>query len=452
MASLMLAFSVAGLWLVNNPGDSVLLNTSIKSNANVSSVYRHEDYRQDRLDRHASSSISDDSPFTAYLNWRTSDDTVGVLLKGWISERPSELLGFILQMRDRELRLKFLGRAMELWHNDAPDALYEWVSTVSGSPPMTELCGTESFAPKLCVEYAEKLADIGQQNRIINHQLRPWLIADSDEVIAWLVKGDERYQRFGANVFSALIELDFDTALFLLAQISDRDLSTSTEIADLIVQKLYQTQNSVQTNASANAALALSDSIFKDRLLLALAPVLFELGDTYNSIVVLDAMSDGSARDALQHNFVRKLTEQQGAEAALQYLAQLNDQRKMQELIDTVMVRRSRDDLIDAHALFKTLNNPHPETILSLTQVAIEQKNIPIAVELLDSLKNTSNNIETAEYDFQLARLMYDDNPESAFAYLDANLELSTEDKKALMAYLANTSNFHSKSESDLAR
>ena len=91
--------------------------------------------------------------------------------------------------------------------------------------------------------------------------------------------------------------------MFSLSLLSGSDYSTSTEVADLFAKKLYQSKNSTESDVSdvANTILSLSDSKFKDMLLLTLAPTVFELGNTYDSIVLLETMTNGPARDSLQH-------------------------------------------------------------------------------------------------------------------------------------------------------
>ena len=140
-------------------------------------------------------------------------------------------------------------------------------------------------------------------------------------------------------------------------------------------------------NNVANGILSLSDSKFKDMLLLTLAPTVFEFGNTYDSMVLLEAMTDGPARDSLQHNFVSQLTEQQGVNAALDYLNLLIDDEMKQQLISTMLTQWSKHDIVAAHNWFNSWESASasPETTLSLTQIAISQKNIPIATSLLNN-------------------------------------------------------------------
>ena len=370
-----------------------------------------------------------------------SKDTTHQFLKHWVHQNPYDLLGYILQISEAEFQLRTLSEALNIWHSEAPDTLSDWILKTEASSVMTTACQTEKLIPSLCIQYADKVSIIEEQNNIIEQQLKHWVTTDAEAAILWSIKSDDNYKRFGVDVFRQVINLEFDTALFSLSLLSGSDYSTSTEVADLFAKKLYQSKNSTESDVSdvANTILSLSDSKFKDMLLLTLAPTVFEFGNTYDSMVLLETMTNGPARDSLQHSFISQLTEQQGVNAALDYLNLLIDDEMKQQLISTMLTQWSKHDIVAAHDWFNSWESASPETTLSLTQIAISQKNIPIATSLLNKITSEpENTYETSEYSFQLAKLMYDENPESAINYLQNTLQLSKQNKKLIIDYFVN--------------
>ena len=385
-------------------------------------------------------------PFDGNLNVHASDAEMNRFLKHWINKNPHYLAEQIMRIEDEKSRLKILALALKIWHSSDPKGLHNWGATVKANASMTTFCRTHSFIPRLCIKYAEQMIGEEPPNNIVEYQLKHWVATDVEGAISWCANDDDSFRRYGVDVFRHAIEIDFDEALFSLSLLISADFETSSEVADLIVKKLYgsrddrprgDTKNDI--NTVANSILSLPDSQLRDMFLLSIAPFLFQYGDSYNSMVLLEALSESPARDSLQHSFVGWLTERQGEQAALAYLAQISNREKKQELMSTVVVRWGKDDIFSAHHWFTSWHDAPTETAFSLTEIAIAKENISIAKALLDKIRNeTGSKIETAEYDFQLAKLMHKQDSDSAVKYLEQSIGLAKHDQERLKAYLTN--------------
>lgn len=380
------------------------------------------------------------------LDANTSPDTLYRFLDTWIQKKPREVIRFILSMKETKFQFNTLILAVEIWHKNDPEELDRWFTKAKPNTLLTALCNSKTFIPSTCILYAERIMDMESRNIIIRLQLKPWTIIDTEKAISWSANNQRNFDHFGIDVYRYSIDINFDTALSSLSVLNNIDASNSSKIADLINKKLYQLKNDIEiyANITATAILSLSDSTFKDTLLISLAPTFFKFGSLYNNMILLESMSDNSVRDSLQHNFVTKLTQQKGAQAALEYLEQSNTGNKKQPLITTVLMTWGQDDIYAAHEWLTSWHEASIETKKILIQIAINQENIDIATALVESIKNSPEHIyETVEYDFHIAKLMYKQNPNSAIEYLRGITELSNEEKDALVEHFIHQQTFN---------
>lgn len=387
-------------------------------------------------------SDNDKTTFSNFLKKRlgpgTSKDSVFHFLNIWMKKKPKDVLHFILKMKRETLQTNTLTLAIEIWHKNNPTNLSQWFINKKPNKALSTFCTSSTIIPEACIYYIEKANNIELKNDIIQFQLLSWVTNDTENAILWSAKSKQNFERFGLDVYRYSIHIDFDTALYHLPTINSVDSTAAPKIADIIIKELHLSTTNTESfsNSAAEAILSLSESQFKDTLLLSLTPKFFKFGSTHNNMILIESMANNATRESLQHNFVSGLVLKQGALFALEYLDQLNDEDKNQQLITTILMAWGEKNLVEAYEWQKSREEITTHTNISLIQMAIRQKNTPIAIELIESIKrNLGSTYDTIEYDFQIAKLIYEKNPASGIDYLRKNTKLSSEEKDSLVKY-----------------
>ena len=376
---------------------------------------------------------------TKNININTDKTILNDFLIFWMQKQPKVVMDYILTIDDKKFQFSVLVLAMTIWHDEVPSALEHWLLTVESSDVIDNaivgLCHVDSVDLAISLRYAEKISNIEQQDRTILMQLKKWVEVDVDATILWALKSNDNYQRFGVGIFQELIRNDFEIALFSLSLLSNGDLTTSRKVMDLFVTKAYQDINDqgADIDAISMAILLLPHSDFSEMVLLSLAPIVLEQNDMYSSMKFLDQLPTGTIQNALQHQLVSLLVERDVI-AALDYVALMDESKNRQQILNTMTIQWAKNDLSAASEWLGSSNIMSTDIILPLVQIAINQKNTDIATEWLNKMESTE---ETAEFEFKIAKLMYEEDPYSARKYLQEASQLSLENQTLLLEYIA---------------
>ena len=433
---LILCLCVSILWHSKNGDASVAENPKINTKSN-----------HDVMNNNAKQSIitktGPESDFQNELEKNININTDKIILNDflmqWMQKHPKVIMDYILTINDKNFQLNVLVLAMKIWHDEASSALEHWLSTVKSNDVIDNaivgLCHIDSVDLATSLRYAEKINNIEQQDRTILMQLKKWIEVDVDATISWVLKSDGSYQRFGVDVFQELMSHDFETALFSLSLLSNGDLTTSRSIIDLFVSKAHQSINNENADIESisMAILLLPHSDFSEMVLLSLAPIILEQNDIYSNINFLDELPTGTIKDSLQHQLVSLLVERDVI-TALDYVALMDESENRQQVLNTMTIQWAKNDLSAASEWLESSNIASTEIILPLVQIAINQKNTDIASEWLNKIQSTE---ETAEFEFKVAKLMYEKDPYSATEYLQESSQLSQENQTLLLEYIA---------------
>ena len=360
-------------------------------------------------------------------------------LMRWMQKRPKVVMGYILTINDKTFQFNVLVSAMKIWHGEESSALERWLLTVEPSEVLDNaiagFCHVGSLDLETSLRYAEKINNIEQQERTILMQLKKWVEIDVDATISWVLETNDSYQRFGVDIFQELIGNDFETALFSLSLLSNGDLTISQQVIDLFIAKAHQDINDegADIDAISMAILLLPHSDFSEMVLLSLGPIVLDQSDIYSSMSFLDELPTGTIQDALQHQLVSLLVERD-ITTALDYVALMDESENRQQILNTMTIQWAKNDLSAASEWLGSSNIVSTDIILPLVQIAINQKNTDIGIEWLNKIESSE---ETAEFEFKLAKLMYEEDPYSARKYLQEASQLSQENQTLLLEYIA---------------
>ena len=374
------------------------------------------------------------------IHANTKRKTLENILTLWVKKNPHTLMNYLLTLRDEKFKITVLALAMEIWHSHEKGALTNWLLSVPVSNILDDaiavFCTFDTLSLDESVGYARHINNINKQDNATKALLKKWIEIDTTNSVQWMVDDYDSYQRFGVEVYQVILDSDFNRALLSLPLLSTGDLSTSRNIIDIFIAKLYLSDENedIDIHSIKTSIVTLPESDFKDMALLSLAPVIFKFGDAYDGVVFLKTMSPGPARDSLEHNLINLLV-QKDIVIALEYVEQMDNDNR-QDLHNTIIAQWAQKDLLAANEWLKQYDSKSTDFILPFVQTAINQKNAHIAKEWL---KKIDKNIDTTEIKFRIAKLLYDESPQSAHEYLQDISRFSEEEKEKLFQYLENS-------------
>lgn len=403
----------------------------------IVSAYAISSHNIDTHKRDSSTLLISDLQKKIHAN--TEKNNLKNILSIWIKKNPNAVMNYLLALRDDKFKTTVLALAMEIWHRHEENALNNWLLTAPISNTLddaiTMFCTFDKLSLGRSVQYARYINNINKQDTTTKALLKKWIKIDTASSIQWMVDDYESYQRFGVETYQVILDSDFNAALLSLPVLSSGDLSTSQNIIDIFIAKLYLSVDyeNIDINSIKTSILTLPESDFKDMVLLSIAPVIFKIGDAYDGMVFIEAMPSGPSRDSLEYNLINLLV-QRDVVMALEYVGQMgNDNR--QDLHNTIITQWAQKDLVAANEWLKQSEIKSTDFIMPLVQTAINKKNAEIANEWL---KKIDKDHDTSELKFRIAKLLYEESPQSGLEYLQGASQFSEEEKEKLFQYIEN--------------
>lgn len=354
----------------------------------------------------------------------------------WMSKDPQGIMIYLLNLKDKDVRLSMLLLAMATWSDIDSGAFNIWLLTTKTSTTLDlaifELSQSNLIASPFAIQYTEKISDIELRNQSITHIIQKWISSDMFDAIDWVNQNNLTFQQYGLQVYSLAIEEDIDLVLSSLYLLSDKPISMTAPIVDAISTKIFQLVNEEEFDADniALTLLSLSNNDVSETIIEAILPLILTHSTTENAISLIDNISDSDFHDAMQQKMVGILMERD-IPAALNFIHYFESDDKRQQTFDTIISYWAKQDLSAASDWLSSVDIGNSNAGFSLAEIAIQKKEVNIAKKWV---KEIEDSYDVDEMHYLIFNLLYQEDIDSAVNYLNEQTHFSEQEVLTILS------------------
>jgi len=348
----------------------------------------------------------------------------------WMKKEPFEVMVYLLNLKDDELRFSMLLFAMEAWSNIDSNDLNKWLSITQNTYTLdfviVSLAKNNTLPLRLAIQYAEKINSTSLRDKSITEIIQNRVYTDIYSVIEWAGNNDDVYREYGKKIYEVVIKENIEVALSYTYLLSDKDNSVNASIINIFIDQTFKLV-SVEQFAADNIALALlslPDTEFSSKIIDAISPIILSSITIDNGISLIDSISNDGIRDMMQQKMVAILI-QDDIPSALNYINYLENDEKRQETFDTIIYHWANQDLSAASDWLSSVDINNSDAGFSLAEIAIQQKNIVIASEWV---KKIEDRYDVDEMHYLIFKELYQKDRDLGISYINSQTSFSEQD------------------------
>ncbi|MEL0629775.1 hypothetical protein [Psychromonas aquatilis] len=378
--------------------------------------------------------VSDNSELSSLLdeiifNQNTQEEYNAFFLS-WMIKEPLEIMAYLLNLNDDELRFSMLLFAMEAWSEIDPDELNKWLlitqKTYTLDFVIVSLAKNNILPLRLAIQYAEKINNTSLRDKSITEIIQSRVYTDIYSVIELASNNNIVYREYGQKIYELVIKEDIEVALSYTYLLSDKDNSVNASIIDIFIDQTFKLVSTEQFSADniALVLLSLPHTEFSSKIIDAISPIILSSITIDNAISLIDSISNDGVRDMMQQEMVALLM-QDDISSALNYINYFENDEKRQETFDTIIYHWANQDLYAASEWLTSVDISNSSAGFSLAQIAIKQNNIDIAREWV---KKIESRYDVDEMHYLIFKELYKKDTDLGISYINDQTNFSEQD------------------------